>query len=91
MTNPLTSIVGGFLNVYYLNLHNMEIFYNQGQTISITKMFNGVLENGHAFNVIGVFDSHQWYAESVLFDVSEDRTDKLESKIIEKFEEDMNS
>ena len=69
----------------------MEIFYDQSQTISITKLFNGVLENGNAFTVVGVFDSHQWYAESVLFDVLDDRTDELENEVIGKFEEDMNN
>lgn len=69
----------------------MEIFYDQSQTISVTKMYNGVLENGNGFTVVGVYDSHQWYAESVLFDVYEDRTDDLESEIIAKFEEDMNN
>lgn len=69
----------------------MKIFYDQSQTISITKMFNGVLENGNGFSVIGVHDSHQWYAENVLFDVYGDRTDDLESEIIAKFEGDMNN
>lgn len=69
----------------------MEIFYDQSRTISVTKMYNGVLENGNGFTVVGVYDSHQWYAESVLFDVYEDRTDDLESEIIAKFEQDMNN
>lgn len=69
----------------------MEIFYDQSQTISITKMYNGVLENGNGFTVVGVYDSHQWFAESVLFDVYEDRTYDLENEIIAKFEEDMNN
>lgn len=54
-------------------------------------MYNGVLENGNGFTVIGVHDSHQWYGESVLFDVYEDRTDNLENEIIAKFEQNMNN
>ena len=69
----------------------MEIFYDQSKTISISKIFNGVLENGNGFTVVGVYDSHQWYAESILFDVPSDRTFELEDEIIGKFEEDMNS
>jgi len=69
----------------------MEIFYDQSQTISITKLFNGVLDNGNGFSVIGTHDSHQWFAESVMYDVYSDKTEELENMIIERFEEDMNN
>lgn len=63
----------------------MEIDIENTQTISITKIFDGKLDNGNGFSVIASWDTDEWSVDSIMFDEPDDNTDDNQELITQEF------
>lgn len=63
----------------------MEIDIENTQTISITKIFDGKLDNGNGFSIIASWDTDEWSVDSIMFDEPDDNTDDNQELIAQEF------
>lgn len=63
----------------------MEIDIENTQTISITKIFDGKLDNGNGFSIIASWDTDEWSVDSIMFDEPDDNTDNNQELITQEF------